>query len=129
MKKTLILTLIAVFFIAVGAAGAKEVEAISIYTPFGDKVLLNPVPDILCGIPPAMNAPMSIRSGISPTGLWLIILPTTITYSYRVFFTGAWTLGLYLTTPLPCYTATTPPIPVPQVAYPIFSIGTSLLPF
>jgi len=100
----------------------KITEAISIYQPFGGKIIANAVPGVTCaGIGPITIRPINL---LSPAGLYATTALTR-KYQYRTIVPGSWVVGLYLPAMTPiCFTDSVPPVPIS--VFPIITIGTSL---
>jgi len=122
MKHFLAITLV------IGSIGGllflpRSAEAVSIFLPFGGKVISIIAPGVTCT---QGEGPITIRPvGIAPTTPYAVTLATK-RYLHSVITPGVWILGLY--NPIPnmfvCATDTIPPVSVP--VFPIFIFGTSL---
>ncbi len=113
-NKVLLIFLLAIIF---ASLGANVTQAIG-FSSFGGKITAI-LPYTGCGMPV-----ISVQSGLVP--LILGILPSTSIYANKITLPGAYALGLYIPIPTPCFT---PPSPIPTgYAFPVMSIGTSLLP-
>jgi len=112
-------TFLASFFLAVFlfVSIAPSTKAISIFTPFGGKVILTPIPGVVC--------PTGQPFMIAGSTTIYVLMPSTKSYLYRTILPSVWTLGLAETLPLPICAITSLP-PVPVLARPIIILGTSL---
>lgn len=116
-KKIIMFVVLSSFCILFFPRGA---NAISIFEPFGGKVLSNSVPGIACldSVGPITIIPF----GNSPSGLY-VSTPATKKYNYNQLNSGNWILGLYSPIQLPLCTLGQTPIYV----YPFILFGTSKL--
>lgn len=98
----------------------KITKAVSIYQPFGGKVVTNFIAGVTC----PGTGPITIRpSNLAPAGPYTTT-PTTKKYGFRPITINSWVIGFYLpaTTPI-CFTDSVPPIAIP--VFPIVSFGAS----
>jgi len=124
MKRLVTSVLAGTFSVIFFLLFSSNASAISLYQPFGGRVISTFTPGVTC----RGEGPITIRPvGLStPTGPYVIQLGQTTLYQYYTVHTGSWILGLY--NPIPsftsCFTDSLPPFPVPTFAVKIF--GSSL---
>lgn len=100
---------------------AAHAVSISIFQPFGGKVLTSFVPGVVC----PGEGPVYIKpAGLAPAGPYAADFSVS-RYLYKTLLPGSWVIGLYLPTPVPiCATTSIPPVPVPVLK--IIMFGSSL---
>lgn len=118
MKKIIFFVVIILFGLSVNVAFAQ----LSTFQPFGGKILLSPIPGVVC---PAgkIGSPFTlVPNGPYPTGPFVgDYYPVS---NFHLLVPGAWILGLTNIVPLP--ECSTPPVPPATVPVPVNGFRTIL---